>query len=195
MDEFAPRPASPTQLFTTFTLLAMQGFGGVLPVTQRELCERKRWLTHAQFVELLSMAQVLPGPNVVNIALIIGDRYFGWRGALAALAGMMTMPLLLILALAALYMQYAQLAAVSGALRGMGAVAGGLIIGTALRLAGALKSSPLGPWLAIALGLLCFTAIALMRLPLAWVLLALCALGTVLAWIRIRPYHERQGEP
>lgn len=195
MDEPAARPASPAQLFKTFTLLAMQGFGGVLPVTQRELCDRKRWLTHAQFVELLSMAQVLPGPNVVNIALIFGDRYFGWRGAFAALAGMMTLPLLIVLALAAVYTQFAHLPAVAGALRGMGAVAGGLIIGTAFRLAGALKGSPLGRWLAIALGLLCFIAIALLRWPLAWVLLALCALGTALAWMRMRPVKGQQGGP
>ena len=108
--EPAARPSSPLDLFVTFTLLALQGFGGVLAVTQRELCERKRWLTHAQFVEILSIGQVLPGPNVVNVALIIGDRYFGWRGAFAALAGMMALPLVIVLALAATYVEFAQVA-------------------------------------------------------------------------------------
>ena len=56
------------------------------PITrQRELVERERWMTPAQFLELLSLGQVLPGPNIVNMALILGDRFFGWRGALAAL--------------------------------------------------------------------------------------------------------------
>src|SRR5512139_2528140 len=99
------RPSSPRALFVAFTLLALQGFGGVLAVTQRELCDRRRWLTHAQFVEILSIAQVLPGPNVVNVALIIGDRYFGWRGAFAALAGMMALPLVIVLALTATYVE------------------------------------------------------------------------------------------
>lgn len=179
------RPSSPRDLFVTFTLLALQGFGGVLAVTQRELCERKRWLTHAQFVEILSIGQVLPGPNVVNVALIIGDRYFGWRGAFAALAGMMTLPLAIVLALTATYVEFAQVAAVAGALRGMAAVAAGLIIGTALRLAASLRGTPIGGVAAVALATASFVAVALLRWPLVWVLLALGAVGTAWAWRRI----------
>jgi chromate transporter len=179
------RPSSPLDLFFTFTLLALQGFGGVLAVAQRELCERKRWLTHAQFVEILSIGQVLPGPSVVNVALIIGDRYFGWRGAFAALAGMMTLPLVIVLALAALYVEFAQLAAVAGALRGMAAVAAGLIIGTALRLAASLRGTPVGGVAAVTLATASFVAVALLRWPLVWVLLALGAVGMAWAWRRI----------
>ena len=183
--EPAARPSSPLDLFVTFTLLALQGFGGVLAVTQRELCERKRWLTHAQFIEILSIGQVLPGPNVVNIALIIGDRYFGWRGAFAALAGMMALPLAIVLALTATYVEFAQVAAVAGALRGMAAVAAGLIIGTALRLAASLRGTPMGGAAAVALATAAFVAVALLRWPLVWVLLALGAVGTAWAWRRI----------
>ena len=75
----------------------------MLAVAQRELVERLRWLTREQFVELLSLGQVLPGPNIVNLALMFGDRHFGWRGALAALAGMLAVPLVIVLVLAALY--------------------------------------------------------------------------------------------
>jgi chromate transporter len=179
------RPSSLLDLFLTFTLLALQGFGGVLAVAQRELCERKRWLTHAQFVEILSIGQVLPGPSVVNVALIIGDRYFGWRGAFSALAGMMTLPLVIVLALAALYVEFAQLAAVAGALRGMAAVAAGLIIGTALRLAASLRGTPIGGVATVTLATASFVAVALLRWPLVWVLLALGAVGMAWAWRRI----------
>ena len=126
-----PAPRSPGELFRAFSSMALQGFGGVLPIAQRELVERERWLTKAQFVELLSLGQVLPGPNVVNLALMVGDRYFGWRGALAALTGMLLAPLAIVLALAALYAQYASVPAVAGALRGMGAVAAGLVLAMA----------------------------------------------------------------
>ena len=131
----ARAPASTGDLFFTFNRLALQGFGGVLAVAQRELVERKRWLTREQFVEMLSMSQVLPGPNVVNLALMFGDRFFGLRGAFAALAGMLRR--------AAgdraradrrLRRVLATCAAVAGALRGMGAVAAGLVIATALKL-------------------------------------------------------------
>jgi chromate transporter len=179
------RPSSPLDLFVTFTLLALQGFGGVLAVTQRELCERKRWLTHAQFVEILSIGQVLPGPSVVNVALIIGDRYFGWRGAFSALAGMITLPLVIVLALAAIYVEFAQVAAVAGALRGMAAVAAGLIIGTALRLAPSLRGTPIGGFATVTLATASFVAVALLRWPLVWVLLALGSVGMAWAWWRI----------
>ena len=81
------QPQSKTDLFMTFSLMALQGFGGVLTVVQRELVERKRWMTSAQFIEEWSVAQIMPGPNVVNLCLMIGGRYFGLPGALAALAG------------------------------------------------------------------------------------------------------------
>ena len=86
-------PTSNKDLFVTFTRMALQGFGGVLPIAQRVLCEQKRWLSKEQFVEILALGQVLPGPNVCNVALMVGDRFFGWRGAFSALAGMMTVPL------------------------------------------------------------------------------------------------------
>src|SRR5882757_2262177 len=101
-------PRSNRELFTAFTSLSLQGFGGVLPVAQRELVERRRWLSKEQFVEMLAVSQVLPGPNVVNLALMFGDRCFGLRGAFAALAGMLLVPLLIVLALTALYGQFAQ---------------------------------------------------------------------------------------
>lgn len=79
----ASRPARVADLFWAFNRLALQGFGGVLPVAQRELVDRLQWLTHQQFLELLSLSQVLPGPNIVNLGLILGDRFLGWRGGVA----------------------------------------------------------------------------------------------------------------
>lgn len=185
-DDPPPRPSSPAELFTTFTWLALQGFGGVLAITQHVLCERKRWLTRAEFVEVLAIGQVLPGPNVVNVSLIIGDRFFGWRGALAALGGMMTLPLVVVLLAAALYSHYAYLPQVAGALRGMGAVAAGMIIGTALRLVSSLRGTPLGAPAATALAVAAFVMVALLRWPLVWVLSALGVVGCTLAWWRLR---------
>src|SRR6476661_10829575 len=89
------RPASLSDLFISFTLLALQGFGGVLAIVQRELVERKRWLTQEEFIEDWAVAQIMPGPNVVNLALMIGGRWFGLPGALAALGGLLAVPLVL----------------------------------------------------------------------------------------------------
>ena len=181
------RPTSNKDLFIAFTLLALQGFGGVLAVAQRVLCDQKRWLTKQEFVEILAISQVLPGPNICNLALMIGDRFFGWRGAFAALGGMMAVPLVLVLLVTAVYGQYALHPAVAGALKGMGAVSAGMILGTALRLASALRNNVMGVPACVALAILAFTGVALLRWPLVWVLLGLGSVACIYAWMKLRP--------
>jgi chromate transporter len=181
-----PRPASLTDLFVSFTVLALQGFGGVLAVVQHELVEKKGWLTKEEFVEEWAVAQIMPGPNVINLSITLGARYFGWRGALVAIAGMLTCPLLVVLALALVYAQFANSVQVAGALRGMGAVAAGLITATGLKLMVALQKNALGLPLCIALGLLSFVAIAWLKLPLLWVLVGLGGLAWALAFQKMK---------
>jgi len=180
-------PRSKTELFTAFTSLSLQGFGGVLPVAQRELVERRRWLTKEQFVEMLAVSQVLPGPNVVNLALMFGDRCFGLGGAFAALAGMLLAPMVIVLALTALYGHYADNPVVTGALRGMGAVAAGLIISTGLKLLTTLKRNAMGLPICLGFGLATILATAWLRLPLVWVILGLGSLAIAVAWAKLRP--------
>lgn len=188
LDDDAPRsPKSPAELFRVFTRLALQGFGGVLPVAQRELVERERWLTREQFVELLSVAQVLPGPNVVNLSLMFGDRAFGWRGGVAALGGMLLAPLAVVLLLTVAYAHYAQHPTVAGALRGMGAVAAGLIFSTGLKLLPALRRNVLGAASAFALSGVMFVGIALLRVPLILMLAGLGVVSCAAAWRRLAP--------
>jgi len=179
------RPASLSELFIAFTALALQGFGGVLAVAQRVLCEHRRWLTREDFVEILAVGQVLPGPNVVNVALMIGDRFLGWRGALAALAGMLSVPLVLVLVLAAIYVHFAENAAVAGALKGMGAVAAGMIVGTALKLAPVLRSNPMGRPACLVIAAIGFACVAVLRWPLLWVLPVLGIAACAFAWGRL----------
>ncbi|MBA3997268.1 MAG: chromate transporter [Candidatus Accumulibacter sp.] len=182
-----PQPESPRDLFLSFSMLALQGFGGVLAIVQHELVEKKRWLTREEFVEEWAVAQIMPGPNVVNLALMIGGRYFGLRGALSALAGMLVAPTLGVLLLALLYTQYAGHPQVAGALRGIGAVAAGLILASGLKLLVTLKANPLGIPLSLAFGLLTFAGIALLRWPLAYVLPTLGGLACVLAYRKLKP--------
>ncbi|MBX9960711.1 MAG: chromate transporter [Burkholderiaceae bacterium] len=185
----APRvqPKSPADLFLSFTVLALQGFGGVLAVAQRELVERKRWMTNDEFVEEWSVAQIMPGPNIINLSIMLGSRYFGLRGALAAVLGMLTAPMLVVLLIALLYARFAEHPGVAGALRGMGAVAAGLIIAVGLKLFPALRNNALGLGSCIVFGLLCFTAIAVLRWPLAYVLLGLGALACLAAYRKLQP--------
>lgn len=172
----------------------MQGFGGVLPVAQRELVERTGWLSKEEFLETLAVAQVLPGPNIINMGLMIGDRFFGWRGALAAMGGMLLLPLAVVLLLAALAAQASSLPWVAGALRGMAVVAAGLIVSTALKLLPALRKSPLGLPLAATFGTTTLVAVGVLRWPLVWVVLGLGCAAIAAAWWRLggrRPVAPR----
>jgi len=187
------QPSSNKELFVAFTWLALQGFGGVLAVAQRVLCEQKRWLSREQFVEILALAQILPGPNVCNVALMVGDRFLGWRGAFAALAGMMAIPLVIVLLATMIYTQYASHPAVAGALRGMAAVSAGLIIGTGCKLAAALRANPLRLPVCTVLLSSTFAAVALLRWPLVWVILALGVVACAVAWTRLRPAAPEQS--
>ncbi|MDO5623112.1 MAG: chromate transporter [Pseudomonadota bacterium] len=188
-------PRSLADLFWSFTWLALQGFGGVMAVAQRELVERKRWLTREQFVEEWAVAQIMPGPNVVNLCMMLGDRFFGLRGALAALAGMLALPTVLVLALALLYASVAQHPLAQGALRGMGAVAAGLVLATGIKLAGALRTSPMGVPACTLLAAAAFVAIAWLRWPLGWVLLLVGGAGMAWAWRCLAPPAARDDAP
>lgn len=174
-------PKNKADLFWSFTFLALQGFGGVLAVVQRELVDKKKWLTLHEFVEDWAVAQIMPGPNVVNLALMIGGRCFGLAGALAALAGLLLAPTLVVLLLAAAVAGFADTAIAQGMLRGMGAVSAGLIAAVGIKLMGALKNNPMGRLTCTGIGVLTFIAIGLLRLPLAWVLLSLGPMASVWA--------------
>jgi len=187
-------PRSKTDLFVSFTLLALQGFGGVLAVVQRELVEKKRWMTREQFVEDWAVAQIMPGPNVVNLSLMIGGRYFGWRGALAALAGMLVAPLGVVLLLAAAFGSVSDAAWAQGALRGMGAVSAGLIAAVGLKLMGALRRNPMGMPMCVALACASFAGVGLMRWPLAYVLLGTGLVACVWAYGQLAQQVSRTGE-
>jgi len=186
-DPDQPRPQSLSDLFFSFTWLALQGFGGVLAVIQREMVERKRWLTQEQFLEDWAVAQIMPGPNVVNLSLMVGGRYFGLPGALSAMAGMLAVPLLIVLLLGVLYTRFGTDPQLAGALRGMAAVSAGMIAATGIKLAAALARHPLPLWLGLSLVALGVLAVAVLRLPLVYVLLVLGGLGCTLTYRKLSP--------
>jgi chromate transporter len=168
-----PRPRTKTELFTTFATIALQGFGGVLTIIQREMVDKRRWLTAKEFTEDWAVSQILPGGNVVNLCIILGNRYFGWKGAVAALSGILLPPLAIVLLLATAYNQFVHLPEVSGAVRGMGAAAAGLIGAVSLKMMAGLKKNEMGTPVCAALIALTFIAVGLLRWPLVYVVLGL----------------------
>ncbi len=188
------QPRSKTDLFVSFTFLALQGFGGVLAVVQHELVEKKRWMTREQFVEDWAVAQIMPGPNVVNLSLMIGGRYLGMAGALAGIAGMLAAPMVVVLLLAVAFGGVSDAPWAQGALRGMGAVSAGLIAAVGLKLISALRSNPMGMPVCIALAAASFAGVGLLRWPLACVLLGTGLLACGWAYWQLAQQASRAAD-
>lgn len=175
-------PAGLGELFWAFTVLSLQGFGGVMAVVHRELVEKRRWLAESEFLEDWAVAQVMPGPNVCNLALVFGDRHLGWAGALAALTGLLAAPLLMLLLLASLLHQWGEWLPLNSVLRGMGAVAAGLIAGSALKLVQGLRHHVLGPALLGLFVAAAFLATVVIGLPLHATVLGIGGVACALTW-------------
>jgi chromate transporter len=165
-------------LFLAFSRITLSAFGGAIFWTRRELVERRRWLTDREFVDLLTLGQLLPGPNVLNLTVMVGYRFAGWTGAAAAVAGFLGWPCLVVIGMGVLYQQYGALPQVQQALAGMSIVAAGLLLATVIKLAMVLPRR-WRPWL---FGTLAFVAVGIMRWPLLWVLGALAPFAVVAAW-------------
>jgi chromate transporter len=171
-------PPTPRILFIEFARMGLSGFGGVLPFVRRAVVERNRWLGDRDFVELLSLGQVLPGPNVINLSLMLGLRFAGLRGALAAFSGLVFVPMAGVLLLMLLYEHYQGVPAVQHMLTGMSAVSAGLILSTAMRLAQSLPRTARN----VVIGLAAFAAIGVLRWPLVPVMAVMVPLGIALEW-------------
>ncbi|MFZ6733598.1 chromate transporter [Undibacterium sp. Ji42W] len=183
------------RLFLVFSKIAMTGFGGVMPFAYRALVEQYRWLSAEEFGRYLALSQVLPGPTICNVALMIGKRYAGIMGALAAMAGLIIAPFLLVIALGVAYQRFGKLAVVQDALTGMTAVAAGLVLSTAIKMAMSLfgkNAQSAGPdksslfnsrtSLQAVLMALAFAGLALLKFRLMIVFVLLALPGSVAAY-------------
>jgi chromate transporter len=169
---------TPLRLFLTFTQITLSGFGGTGFWTRLVLVERRQWLSHREYVDCMSIAQLLPGPNVFNLSVIVGHRLGGYAGALAAISGLVVWPFFMMIGVGLLYGRYGELPLVQRALAGISAVAVGLVFANAIKLASVLPRH-WRPWLIVALA---FVGIGVMRLPLIGVAAVLAPFGIALAW-------------
>lgn len=178
-------PRSAWSLFWAFSSIALQGFGGVMAIIQREVVQRRRWLSAEAFMQDWAVAQVMPGSNVVNLSMMIGQRFLGARGAIAAVAGMFLLPMLLMLAAGAVYTYWASHPLISGALHGVGAVAAGMVLGSGFKLASTLPKHPLPLWLCATLTASGFVLMAWLQWPLLAVLFTVGSVGYALTWLKL----------
>ena len=174
------RQPNPTELdlFTGFLWASVRGFGGVFVMGRRMLVEERQWLTPEEFVELLGVCQFLPGANIVNLSVAVGQRYRGWKGSLAALTGILAAPAAVSVMLAALFMRYAQVPQVAHAMGAVAAAAAGLVVGTALKMAEPIFRKDWVLALPVALGTLALAAFLRWPLPAVLLLMGSAGAGT-----------------
>ncbi len=172
------RPPGVAGLFFGFLLIGLCGFGGVLPWARRMIVEQRRWMTPADFTDLLGLCQFLPGGNIMNLSIGLGARFRGPIGSAAALTGLMSGPVAIVLVLGLVYDRYSSLPTVRHAFAGLAAAASALVLANALKIAAPLRGRPLG----LAMAVLTFVAIAVLRLPLPPALPVLAAASTLLLW-------------
>jgi chromate transporter len=174
--------ATPTvaALFLVFLKMGAFGFGGVysmLSFFERELVERRRWLTPEEFAEGVAIGQMTPGPPIVNTGVFVGYRLRGLRGALAATLGQILPGFLLVLAIAMAYGQLRSSSLVNGALKGIAAAVVGLLASVVWRMGRQVVDGAPAALLAAA----CFLLLAFARVnPL--LLLGGCGLAGWLIW-------------
>jgi chromate transporter len=169
---------SPLALFLAFSGMALSGFGGVLPFAYRSLVERRRWLTSEEFTKLLAVSQVMPGPTVCNLSVMFGYRTAGFGGSAMALGGLIVLPMAIVLGLGVAWHEFGALPPVRRALTGMSAVVAGLILATAMKMSRAVPRHVVP----IALSLVSFVGVGLLRLPLLAVIVVVGPIGILLAW-------------
>jgi len=172
------------EIFLGFLGIALSGFGGVMPWAQRMLVEKKKWLTPEKFAEDVALAQFLPGPNIVNLSIVVGSRWRGALGSLVACIGLIGAPVALMMILGALYARYGDAAWLSGPLAGLSASAAGLVIAMAAKLAAPLFRGK--RIMAISFAILSFIAVGFLRVPLYWVLFVFGPLSVAAFWWRLR---------
>lgn len=164
-------------LFFGFLEIGLLGFGGVAAIARHVIVEKRRWMDDEDYGALLAVGQVLPGGNTINASVMLGDRFQGVSGALAALAGLIAMPIAILIGFAILYDRFSGQRLVHAAMLGAGAAAAGLILGTGLKMMRRLQIRPLTYAIAGSV----FLAIGVLRLPLIGSILVIAPLSIGLA--------------
>jgi chromate transporter len=181
----APRQASTLDIFTAFLIIGATSFGGVVAYLRNSLVAKHEWIDDKAFVELLGISQTLPGLNATNMAVLVGDRLCGLRGAAAALLGMCLPGATLMYIAGIAYRIHGDRPLATAALKGVAAAAVGLILATAVQL-GRKSFTHFYDIVFVAL-----TVIGVNRLhqSVPRVLIVVGALATL--WYH--PRHEKQG--
>jgi chromate transporter len=177
------RNPSLVEVGLTFATISSTAFGGGQKASIRQQVLSRGWMDRERFMDALEIAQVLPGPNILNLAIYCGQRVRGIPGAIAAFLGASLPPFAIVLIAGALYFKYAANPYVHGGLVGCSAGALGLTVGNALELTWDERTE----WIRIALVAVTALAVSFLHMPLLLVLALFGGVGIVHEYLRARP--------
>jgi len=171
----------PLSLFLGFATIGALGFGGVMPWVRWLLVDKRRWCNEEEFLNLFALGNFLPGGNVVNVAVILGSRFAGLPGAVAALVGLVAPPALIVVAIGGLYTRFGDLPAIQSMIHALAAAAAGLIASVAIRMLLPLRRSPR----ALVVVAVVLVAVVGLRMPLIWMVCSILPASILAAhWIK-----------
>jgi chromate transporter len=166
-------------LFREFLKVSLFGFGGGIVWAHRITVKQQRWLSEAEFADIISFCQFMPGPNIIGIAICVGAKLRGLNGAIAAFSGFTLIPIAVGFWLGVLYLEHTHIPLFQNILGGVSAAAAGLLIATGLRLLLRHRTRPI----ALLFAALAFAGMVIANLPLLVVLLGLTPLSIAAAAI------------
>ncbi|MBN1615664.1 MAG: chromate transporter [Spirochaetales bacterium] len=167
------------ELFGVFFFLGAFTFGGglaMLPMLERELEHKRKWVTSSQLVDYYTIGQATPGIIAVNVATFVGYTRKGILGGIIATAGMVAPSLLIIMLLAAFLNNYAQIVWVQKALKGINVVVASLLVQAVWRLG----TKTIKDYLTALIAIASFLAIILCNAPGVLVLTSSAVAGFIL---------------
>lgn len=145
------------ELFITFLKVGTFTIGGgyaMIPLMQREVVERRRWMDAETFLDVLSLSQAMPGVFAVNMATQVGYRLRGVRGSAAAIAGNVLMPIALVLLIAIFFRRFKEVPAVEQVFMGLRPAVAALIAAPVFTLARSARIGWSNCWIPLAAALL-----------------------------------------
>lgn len=110
------------QLFWSFFKIGAFTFGGgyaMIPLIQKEVVDRKKWLAEGEFIDMLAIAQSVPGPISLNTAVFVGNKKKGYWGSLASSLGIILPSFIIILLIALVFTEFKNNPGVERVFRGI----------------------------------------------------------------------------
>lgn len=141
------------KLFTTFFKIGLFSFGGgfaMIPLIQREVIERHKWIDEKDFLDMLVLAQSTPGPIAVNTSVFVGYKVAGTVGAIVATLGTVLPSFMVILLLALFFAEVRENRYVDAAFRAMRPAVVALIVAPLIGLVKGMKWYLMGVAAAVA---------------------------------------------